>query len=108
MKSFVKIIIGGGIAVFVATVIVLFMIQAVTEEKISKQQHPCYKLYIQLLEMRDEMVTARINSEMLNRFNELGNKWIVEYRCGENLEEWADEEIFSEVESFISPLNQSP
>jgi len=105
LKGFVKIIIGGGIAAFVAVIIVTMIIQAATEEKILKQQHPCYQLYKQLLELRDEMVIATINSEMMNRFTELGNKWIVEYRCGENLEEWADEEIHAEIESFIKPLN---
>ena len=109
MKNFIKIIIGGGIAVIVAAIIVFIMLQAATEEKISYQQHPCYQLYLQLKEIRDEMANAeRFNPEMLNRFSELGNKWIVENRCGENLSEWADVEIHSEIEAFISPLNQSP
>jgi len=108
LKSYVKIIIGGSIAV-VAAIIVIIIMQAAAEEKIAKQQHPCYQMYLQLKEIRNEMVIAdRLNPEMLNRFSELGSKWIVENRCGENLEEWADEEIRSEIESFISPLNQSP
>ena len=93
----------------VAAIIIITIMQAETEEKISKQQHPCNQLYLQLKEIRDEMANAdRFNSEMLNRFSELANQWIVENRCGENLEEWADDEIHSEIESFISPLNQSP
>jgi len=95
--------------VIVAAIIIITIMQAETEEKISKQQHPCYQLYLQLKEIREEMANAdRFNSDMLNRFSELGNKWIVNNRCGENLEEWADDEIQSEIESFISPLNQSP
>jgi len=104
MKGYTKIIIGGGIAVIVAAIIIIIIVQAETEEKISKQQHPCYQLYLQLKEIRDEMANAdRLNSEMLNRFSELGNKWIVNNRCGENLEDWADDEIHSEIESFMSP-----
>ena len=109
MKGFIKIIIGLSIAVIVAAIIMIIIVQAETEEKITKQQHPCNQLYLQLKEIREEMANAdRLNSDMLNRFSELGNKWIVNNRCGENLEEWADEEIHSEIESFMNPLNQSP
>lgn len=109
MKDVFKILIAGSVGVAVVAIIVIIMVQIDSEERIAKQQHPCYQLYIQLQEIRDEMVEIeRFTPELLGEFEQLAIKWIVENRCGSNLEEWADEKIIAEIDSLGLELEPSP
>jgi len=109
LKDVFKILIGAGVAVAVVAIVVIMMVQIQADEKIAKQQHPCYQLYFQLQELRDEMIEIeRLNRDLVGELQELTNKWVSQNRCGETLEEWADEKIIAEIGTFSSSLKANP
>jgi len=88
MKDIFKLLIGGGIASIVLVLFVVVMLQT-PEENITKQQHPCYILYLQLIDVRDELVNSeRFTPALLGEFQVLSNQFVAEYFCGERLHEW--------------------
>jgi len=109
LQTILKVTIGSVGIVIVLAILLITTLQTQTKENITIQQHPCYKLYFQIQDIRDELLSVeRFNPELLAKLQGTVNEFVVEHSCGKKLNEWKTDEINIELDPLFSNLDSQP